>query len=411
MILKKGYKQLFFMENLKQHIRSDVPISEQAINAIIRPPRKVYDDSAIPMTLKVDNGETFIRYPVTFRNNRDQRIVGSIYHSATHSPMNGGPCVIYLHGNASSQLEGQFLVPNICKYGIFVFCFDFCGCGNSDGKYISLGYYEKQDTEFLIKVLHKMFNMGPFIVWGRSMGAATALLTQSPYLAGRISDSSFTSVRDMCQAIAHSMNFPSIFVPSVIWYLKKKVLSAANFDFQKVEPISIDNSNIPDLMPNGEVPAVFGHAEQDQFIPYSQCRRLYEHYANKSKFIMNLSGGHNSRRDDDWIRLGVSFILDQLHITVPNIEICSCRSLQEATVFHFSDFKDMVNMSVPEKGDLPSGEIIHEYIQSKDHDQQNNEEEEVEVEIEENYAGEEDSDESDQKAREKMVLFYNGSNK
>ena len=107
--------------SLKSHIRSDVPISEQAINAIIRPPRKVYDDAAIPMTLKVDNSDTFLRYPVSFRNNRDQRIVGSIYHSTSHSPMNGGPCVMYLHGNASSQLEGQFLVPNICKYGIFVF--------------------------------------------------------------------------------------------------------------------------------------------------------------------------------------------------------------------------------------------------------------------------------------------------
>ncbi|KAK8893776.1 hypothetical protein M9Y10_022205 [Tritrichomonas musculus] len=391
--------------SLKSHIRSDIPISEQAINAIIRPPRKVYDNAAIPMTLKVDNSETFIRYPVTFRNNRNQNIVGSIYHSSNHSPMNGGPCVIYLHGNASSQLEGQFLVPNICKYGIFVFCFDFCGCGNSDGKYISLGYFEKQDTEFLINVLHKMFNMGPFIVWGRSMGAATALLVQSPYVAGRISDSSFTSVHDMCSAIAQSMNFPSIFVPTVIWYLKKKVLSAANFNFEKVEPISIDNSNVPNLMPNGEVPAVFGHAEHDQFIPYSQCTRLFQHYASKSKFIMNLEGGHNSRRDDDWIRLGVSFILDQLHIKVPKIEICACRNPQDATVFHFSDFKDMVEMSVPNKGDLPTGEIIHEYIQAKDSTQKEPAKEEEEN-LEEVYNNDDSENHNDN-----MVLYYNGSNK
>jgi pimeloyl-ACP methyl ester carboxylesterase len=174
---------------------------------------------------------------------------------------------VIVHGNASCQLEGQFLVANLCPHGIFVFCFDFAGCGCSGGEFVSLGWFERLDTEFLLKVLSQQFMMGPFILWGRSMGAATALLVKHPRLVGRVSDSSFTSIRDMCAAIASQMHLPHIFVPMALWYLKKKVLQAAKFRLESVSPITVNNGP-------AEVPAVFGHAEQDQFIPIEQCRRL-----------------------------------------------------------------------------------------------------------------------------------------
>ncbi|KAH0793391.1 Clan SC, family S9, unassigned serine peptidase [Histomonas meleagridis] len=294
------------------------------------------------LCLTVEGGSNFLRHPVTFTNLRGQKLVGSIYHSAKFSPLNGGPCIIYLHGNASSQLEGQFLVPNFCPYGIFVFCFDFAGCGCSDGEYVSLGYYEQQDTEFLIDVLNKTFKLGPFVLWGRSMGASTALLVQNPLVLGKVSDSSFTSIQDMCTAIATSMKFPSVFVSMAIWYLRKKVVSVANFNIDEVSPLIASKS------PN-QVPVVFGHAENDQFIPYEQCKALYSSYNSKFKYIMQLPGGHNSRRRSAWITLGVLFAFEQLGIPSDNVVISECRKLQQST-FHFSSFDAMVQLA-PEVND------------------------------------------------------------
>jgi pimeloyl-ACP methyl ester carboxylesterase len=114
-------------------------LTRRAIDALIRPPRTTYNLHAVPLRLQADDDTTFGRLPVSFHNARGQTLVGSIYHSASVSPLQGGPCVVYLHGNASSQLEGQFLVPNLCPRGVFVFCFDFAGCGCSDGDYVSLG--------------------------------------------------------------------------------------------------------------------------------------------------------------------------------------------------------------------------------------------------------------------------------
>lgn len=53
---------------------------------------------------------------------------------------------------------------------------DFAGCGLSEGEYISLGYYEKDDVECVFQYLRKQGNVSSIGIWGRSMGAATALL-------------------------------------------------------------------------------------------------------------------------------------------------------------------------------------------------------------------------------------------
>ena len=231
---------------------------QQAINAIIRPPRTSYDVSELPLVLNASEEEdfgVFLRHPFKVQNNRGQNIVGSLYHLSTDDPTGGGPCVIYLHGNASSQLEGQFLVPNLCPHHIKVFCFDFIGCGCSDGDYVSLGYYEKFDTEFIIGLLVDYFGLGPFILWGRSMGAATCLLVNDPRVVGKVSDSAFTSVEDMCSAIAKSMSLPSLFVPTVVKFLNGRVSSAAKFDFSDVSPLKNVTQNA--------TPVVYGHAEDD----------------------------------------------------------------------------------------------------------------------------------------------------
>jgi hypothetical protein len=56
------------------------------------------------------------------------------------------PCVIYLHGNASSRLEGRALVDLLVPYDIAYCILDFAGCGLSGGDFISLGYFEKEDV-------------------------------------------------------------------------------------------------------------------------------------------------------------------------------------------------------------------------------------------------------------------------
>ena len=53
--------------------------------------------------------------------------------------------------------------------------FDFNGCGNSEGDYVSLGIGEKEETLRVMEEVKLRYGTTEFLLWGRSMGAVTAL--------------------------------------------------------------------------------------------------------------------------------------------------------------------------------------------------------------------------------------------
>lgn len=81
--------------------------------------------------------------------------------------------MIYLHCNSGSRLEGHVYVDTLINAGIAVCLFDFAGSGLSDGEYISLGFFELNDVDAVVKHLIATFHVSRIALWGRSMGAVT----------------------------------------------------------------------------------------------------------------------------------------------------------------------------------------------------------------------------------------------
>jgi alpha/beta superfamily hydrolase len=50
-----------------------------------------------------------------------------------------------MHGNSSARVEVLPQLSYLLSLGLAVFAFDFAGSGKSDGEYVSLGYYERED--------------------------------------------------------------------------------------------------------------------------------------------------------------------------------------------------------------------------------------------------------------------------
>jgi pimeloyl-ACP methyl ester carboxylesterase len=93
-------------------------------------------------------------------------------------------CVLYLHSNSSSRCGALDCLQLAAFYGLGVLAFDFAGCGKSDGRYISLGHYEQLDVRLVVRYASETLGIRRIGVWGRSMGAATALLYTAA-LSGR----------------------------------------------------------------------------------------------------------------------------------------------------------------------------------------------------------------------------------
>lgn len=118
------------------------------VNAIIRPPRSKYEASKLGPEQFLFCGKTITRKDFTLVNPREQRFCCSMWEPIERDRANPLlPCVVYMHGNSSSRLEALSALSLVLSLGATVLAFDFAGSGKSDGDYVTLGAFEKDDLQ------------------------------------------------------------------------------------------------------------------------------------------------------------------------------------------------------------------------------------------------------------------------
>jgi len=105
--------------------------------------------------------------------------------------------VVLVHGLNRSRIEMVKKVPFLHERGWNALLFDLRHHGASGGNVSSFGYFEKQDAHAAVE-LARSRSAGPVVLWGVSLGAATATLAAAddPGVAGLVCDSSYRSLRD-----------------------------------------------------------------------------------------------------------------------------------------------------------------------------------------------------------------------
>jgi len=130
-------------------------------------------------------------------------------------------------------------------------------------------------------------------LWGRSMGAVTALLHgyRDPSIACMILDSPFASLQQLARELVdHSqISIPKFAVGLALRMVRSSVKSRANFDINKLEPVKHADKCF--------IPALFGCAEGDVFIKPHHSKQIYDAYAG-DKNLVTFSGDHNTPREE-----------------------------------------------------------------------------------------------------------------
>ena len=120
----------------------------EMVNAIIRPPRCVYTISQLGPASFEFCGKQFERSDFDLVNQRGLKVVCSMWEPSPASRHNIVlPCVIYMHGNSSARIEALGQLSLVLSLGATLVSFDFCGSGKSEGDYVSLGFFEKDDLK------------------------------------------------------------------------------------------------------------------------------------------------------------------------------------------------------------------------------------------------------------------------
>ena len=276
---------------------------------IIRPPRDNYLLSELDFHGNLFDFKiiSYLREDYTVLSKRGYLMYCSFYRAdlSSREPFIR-PVVIYLHGNSSCRVEGSKVALNLLNKGIDLFIFDFPGCGKSEGEYISLGYYEKEDVRSIVDFLEKLPGVGKIGIWGRSMGAATALMYS--YTDKRIKaqciDSTYGIFRDVAiKACKKYVYIPEFIINTIFYFLKKTIRKKIDLDLENLNPV--DSAQL------SKTPAFFIHAMKDELIPYEHTIKIYEKYAG-IKSINIIEGDHNAPRQKHLINKIINFFLKYL---------------------------------------------------------------------------------------------------
>ena len=277
--------------------------------AIIRPHRDEYNiDELGPFKFEF-KGKCYKRTDFELINKRSQKMMCSFWEPFDEEREKPRlPCVIYLHGNSSSRCEAYPEVKYLLLKNITVFAFDFCGCGKSEGEYISLGYYEKSDVHCVVEYLLKTKKVSKIGIWGRSMGAVTAIMyaNEHPKLIDvMILDSGFYSLKTLISELIKSkVNLPKFIFDKVLDMVKETVKEKAKFDLDIIEPYIYAK--------NCQVPAFFFHGDNDSFVLPHHCFDLFNEYKGTDKCCEIIKGVHNSSRPKELRTKVNDFLIEHL---------------------------------------------------------------------------------------------------
>ena len=259
--------------------------------AIIRPPRDDYDEETLGESIFTYRGKTYIRHDYTLLSKRGNLLKCSFLENEIDTRSSYiMPVVIYLHGNSSSRIEGLKNSPELLKKGINVFMFDFTGCGQSEGDYISLGWYEREDVRIVIDFLQKLPGVGSIGLWGRSMGAATTMLYahSDKRIKAICMDSPFGDFKLLAKELCLKyVSLPDFVIDGTMNLVKKTIKEKNGLEIDKLQPRLYASKT--------KTPAFFIHAVNDELISLEQSIKLYESYAGE-KSLNVVEGGHNSSR-------------------------------------------------------------------------------------------------------------------
>jgi len=184
-----------------------------------------------------------------------------------HIPRPGSDkTLLFFHGNAGNISHRGESVRIFHRLGLNVLIFDYRGYGKSEGAPSEQGLYRDASAAWRHLTGDRGLRPYDIVLFGRSLGGAVAAELASRVEAGAvILESSFSSARD----VAHSV-FPLL-----------SRLVVLRFEFPAASHLRQARS-----------PVLVLHSAEDEIIPYSAGRRLFDAAPDPKRFF-DLRGDHN----------------------------------------------------------------------------------------------------------------------
>lgn len=211
-------------------------------------------------------------------NDRGQTLRGYLLEADTPSDV----YVLCSHGYRSDG-KGEFRF--VSKYyhdkNFNVFIVDHQSAGESDGNFISFGYYESKDIIKWAEFLKENFGKDiKIVLHGVSMGCATVTLASADKdlpenVKFTVADCGYTSMEDEFSSVLKGFkisSFPIVPLTNIWCRLIGK------FSYKEVQPI--------EAVKKARVPMLFIHGKEDTFVPTEMVYRLYDACTSDKELLL-----------------------------------------------------------------------------------------------------------------------------
>jgi len=216
--------------------------------------------------------------------------------------------MLLLHGIGGGKEHFYELAGSLAEQQIASIVYDARGHGESDGEYISYGYYEKQDVASIVKAAKKRYPDIPIGIWGNSMGGAVALqaLAIEPHLDFGIIESTFTNLNQIVYDYQKRYSF-GIGLKPICDHALKRAGKIGGFNPQEVRPI--------DAVTQINQSIFLAHGTVDPNINFKYGKSLFENLKAKDKVFYPVEGANHynlfEKGGEDYVNAIMQFIKRQ----------------------------------------------------------------------------------------------------
>ena len=207
--------------------------------------------------------------------------------SASFFPVKGSHrYAILVHGYTGSRKEMISKAYIFHTWGYSVLTPDNRAHGESEGRYIGMGWLDKDDLKLWIDWIRRQDREARIVLLGVSMGGAAVMMAagdMNPGVEAVIDDCGYTSVwdifKDELRSLYHLPSFPILNMCSIMIKLK------AGYDIKKASSLK--------QLEKAMIPILFIHGSDDMFVKTYMVYKNYDAKTHGDKDLLIIDGaGH-----------------------------------------------------------------------------------------------------------------------
>lgn len=161
--------------------------------------------------------------------------------------------------------------------------------GKSDGKYIGFGILDRYDCLEWLKYINERFGGGRILIYGISMGAATALMTAGfgniPKNVGAIiADCGYTSPYEVfAHVLKKDYHLPEFPIMQITDKISRRAAGYGFGDYSSNDAVKVT-----------DIPIMFIHGKNDNFVPTQMSIKNYNDCASPKELLLVDNAGHGA---------------------------------------------------------------------------------------------------------------------